>query len=263
MGVERSLNLPGQPFAPLPRDFQRSLAIAILILLSAAVLMVVGRRLAGALVDPLGPGILLLVGVVVASVAAGIRLSWRRRLAESPRRWPDWAILATTSLVVVALAIGLCLPGTSPLGMFFLCLLLGVEESWAWGRHIRQESVFEDVRPPVATRKSAISLPETESLPEDVTQQLTRSRAADGTDELSGWLRLAFAAGQRTGSLHVAFCPPFHGRPALEVEQFDGPEARIKTAQLLSYGVRLDLKLLAAAEEPTGVLLQFSARHPA
>jgi hypothetical protein len=95
---------------------------------------------------------------------------------------------------------------------------------------------------------------------EDVTQQLMRSRTADGTEELSGWLRPAFAAGQRTGSIHVAFCPPFAGTPELAVEQIGGPEARIKTAQLLPYGVRLDLKLAATADQPTTVLLQFSAR---
>ena len=98
---------------------------------------------------------------------------------------------------------------------------------------------------------------------EEVTQQLIRSRAADGTEVLSGWLRTFFAAGQRTGSVHVAICPPLDAVPEVAVEQIDGPEARIKTAQVLPYGVRLDLKLAAAAGEPTGVLLQFSAtaRH--
>ena len=88
------------------------------------------------------------------------------------------------------------------------------------------------------------------------------ARRPTGPNELSGWLRMPFAAGQRTGSMHVAFCPPFAATPELAVEQIDGPEVRIKTAQLLPYGARLDLKLAAAAEEPTAVLLQFSARTP-
>jgi hypothetical protein len=54
--------------------------------------------------------------------------------------------------------------------------------------------------------------------------------------------------------------PAFAARPELAVEQLEGPEARLKTAQLMSYGARLDLKLAAAAEEPTSVLVQFSAR---
>ena len=95
--------------------------------------------------------------------------------------------------------------------------------------------------------------------PEEVTQQLTRSTAADGTEELAGWLRIPFAAGQRTGSVHVAFCPPFARTPELSVEQIDGPEARLKTTQVLPYGARLDLKLHAASESPASVVLQFAA----
>jgi hypothetical protein len=97
---------------------------------------------------------------------------------------------------------------------------------------------------------------------DDVLQQLTHSRAADGAECVSGWLRMPVAAGQRTGSVHVGFCPPLRVAPEVAVEQIDGPEARIKTAQPFSYGVRLDLKLLAPAEESATVLLQFSARTP-
>ena len=83
---------------------------------------------------------------------------------------------------------------------------------------------------------------------------------ADGGEQLSGWLRAGFAAGQRTANVHVAFCPPFPKTPQLTVEQLDGPEVRIRTAQLLPHGLRLDLKLAVTAEKPLDVLLQFSAR---
>ena len=83
---------------------------------------------------------------------------------------------------------------------------------------------------------------------EQVVQQLTRTLAADGTETLSGLLRTTFIPAQRTANVHLAFCPPLahyariargaNGRPA-------GPI--IKTAQLLPYGARLDLKLVAAA----------------
>jgi len=110
--------------------------------------------------------------------------------------------------------------------------------------------------------------PPTMSLPsalpgEDVLQQLVRSRTADGNERLTGWLRIPFAAGQRTVSEHVAFCPPFDKTPQVTVEQLDGPAVRVKTAQLLPHGARLDLKLAAVAEEPDVVILQFSARSPA
>jgi hypothetical protein len=98
--------------------------------------------------------------------------------------------------------------------------------------------------------------------PAEVLQQLTRSQAADGTEELFGWIRLPFAVGQRTGCIHVAFCPPLCVTPEVTVEQIEGPDARIKTAQLLPYGARFDLKLAAAAESSTTVVLQFLARTP-
>jgi len=112
----------------------------------------------------------------------------------------------------------------------------------------------------------------TEDLPEglapawpdgNVLQQFVRSRGADGSEHLTGWLRIPFTAGQRTGSEHVAFCPPFEKTPHVTVEQLDGPAVRVKTAQLLPHGVRLDLKLATVAEEPDSVVLQFSARAQA
>ena len=94
---------------------------------------------------------------------------------------------------------------------------------------------------------------------EDVLQQLTLSQDAAGGQRLCGWLRLRLAAGQRSGVVHVAFCPPFSRTPELSLEQLDGPAARVRTAQLLPHGVRLDLKLAVAASSGGSVLLRFAA----
>ena len=95
---------------------------------------------------------------------------------------------------------------------------------------------------------------------DNVMQQLTLSQDAAGVQQLAGWLRVRLAAGQRSAAIHVAFCPPFSKTPELTAEQLDGPAARIRTAQLLPYGVRLDVKLAAAAAHPSNVLLRFAAR---
>jgi hypothetical protein len=92
---------------------------------------------------------------------------------------------------------------------------------------------------------------------------MSRRRAAGGTEEISGWLRVTFAAGQRTAAAHAAFCPPLGAMPDITFEQLDGPPARIKPGQVLPFGIRLDLKLSAAAEAPADVLLRFSARAKA
>jgi hypothetical protein len=259
----------------LPQNLHRCLAAAVLALLSAAALVLVARRLAGALTNPLEPVTLLVIGALVAAAAAAIRLGWFLPPAAGRPMRLDRAMMLLTSLAVAALAAGACLPGTSAIGTCLLCTLLGAEESWAWAVHLRRHRESPPARRAVrldaahaplargnrgvTSFRPAIDASEA-ALSEDITQQLTRSQAADGVDELSGWLRIAFPAGGRTGSIHVAFCPPFAATPELALEQLDGPEARIKTAQLMPYGARLDLKLAAAADGPTRVLLQFSAR---
>jgi len=92
----------------------------------------------------------------------------------------------------------------------------------------------------------------------DVVQQLTRSQAGD-RDVLSGWLRLEFAPGQRNAAAHVAFCPPFARLPLVEVAQLDGPSGRIKTAQVLPFGVRLEVKLGAVPDSAVQCVVRFTA----
>jgi hypothetical protein len=263
MGGFRSINLHDRPIAIPPPHLCRCWSAALLGLLGAAAMIVASRRLAGALTHPLEPASLLTAGLLVSASAAAIRLGWFFPPAGSASRRLDQAVMLLTSLSVLALGTGLCVRDTPAAGMFILCTVPAAEEIWAWAWHIRRSRPSPVPRPPslAPAPRAALPLdPGVAPLSEQVTQQLTRSQTADGTEELSGWLRMSFSAGRRTGSLHVAFCPPFAAVPELEVEQLDGPEARIKTAQLLPYGVRLDLKLSTAADEATTVLLQFSAR---
>ncbi|MBU4272478.1 MAG: hypothetical protein KKE86_01925 [Planctomycetes bacterium] len=269
ISAQRSLDRIGRGVGVSPAGINRAGAVVVLTLLAAAAATIAWRRLAGALVNPLEPAALLTAGALTAGAAAAVRAGW------PPRTLSRSALVAmlVTSLSAVVLLAALCLPGTPPAWVAGVGLLLAAEESWAWvgyfrcrrGRTRPEFSGRRHVGPewadkadvPSAAKRSIAAF---NAMPaEEVTQQLIRSRAADGTETLSGWLRTFFAAGQRTGSIHVAFCPPLDALPKVAVEQIDGPEARIRTAQALPYGVRLDLKLAVAAREPTGVLLQFSA----
>jgi hypothetical protein len=100
-----------------------------------------------------------------------------------------------------------------------------------------------------------------ETPPENVTQQFVRCHDAEGIDTLSGFVRVFFSVGQRTGNIHLAFCPSFAQTPELTVEQLEGPDARIKTSQLLPYGARLEIKLAGQVDRPASVLLQFVAHE--
>jgi hypothetical protein len=244
--------------------FCRLIAVAVLGPLSAAAAVVMARGMAGALQTPLQPTTLVTVGVLTAAAGVIVRLAWLVPLGANRIRRLDITVMAITAFAVASLCSGVCSPRSTPPEFSLLVrVVIVVEEGWAW------LWFFGNWRRNGSSRAKGPSLSpvcETKTpdpfVPAKVTQQLTRSETADGAEEFSGWLRLPFAPGQRTGSVHVAFCPPLRVTPEVEVEQIEGPEARIKAAQLLPYGARFDLKLVAAAEDPITVLLQFTARTP-
>ncbi len=234
-------------------------------LLIAAATVVLWRRLAGALLHPLEPGMLLGAGISAAAAAAAVHLGWPLSAARRWGVWPDRAIIVSTSLAVGGLVVGLWLPGTSLPPMLAVVAVLLVEAVGVWLWRSRRYALPK----PQATRQDAASgndlIHRGERLPKnppqlEVIQQLTRVRTADESEELRGWLRVPLAAGQRTASVHVAFCPPLAATPELLVEQIDGPESRLKTGQLLPYGARIDLRLATTAAEPAAVVLEFVAR---
>jgi hypothetical protein len=248
-------------------------ASAALMLAAAGVLL--WRRVAGFLTSPLPWPALLLLGVLVAAIAAAIRAAWRLRSPEGPLGPLDAVVAAVPSTAVLAAGLAVSLPGTSPVGLALLWGILIGEECWFWGpvswrRRLfrrRSSSNVRGVAPGSTPRETGhpitpIALPE-QPPAESVYQQLTRSRQSDGREVLAGWLRVPMAAGQRSANVHVAFCPPFARTPRVEVAQLDGPSARIKTVQVLPFGARFDLKLAAFSDEAAAVLLQFSAEAAA
>ncbi len=220
--------------------------------------IVAWRRLAGALTEPLPAALLLPVGVVAVTLAVAAR-----RWAVVLRQGRLMRLVPAVAIVVLGVALSLPQTGTAELLMFWLILIGG--ELWlGWpdkSRVSTQRQVLPKAPSFEAPNPAPIVSSDGEEMPADnVLQQLTRSQGADGSEQLAGWLRMPFGPGQRTASLHVAFCPPFDRRPEIDVAQCDGPTTRVKTTQVLPYGTRLDLKLAAAPEKPESVLLQFSAR---
>ena len=247
-------------------------------LLWCAALLIGWRWLAGALNTSLRPEVLVFVGALVAGTTAGVRILWNRLPAEDGSPRVDWLMALLPTAAVFALGLALSWPKTPvsgnprayAVGLVAFWLFLSAEELWAWKTAPRRRRPggrnARPLPPPgigVGERLSANGPPAVvagEVPGDDVLQQLTRSQAADGSDQLSGWLRAPFAADQRTATLHLAFCPQFAETPQLTVEQLDGPEMTRINKAVFSFGARLDLKLAAPAEGPLRVLLQFSAR---
>ncbi|MDZ7616574.1 MAG: hypothetical protein U1E05_06185 [Patescibacteria group bacterium] len=187
-------------------------------------------------------GLVGLWGIVLVEES----LAWHRF-----RAWPTWRLPSWSTLLRPRRHPTPPKPASPPR----LARLRGLADRWMlrWlPAEPRQGQVADGTatEPPLSAEAPAA----------DVVQQLTRRQLPDGVEELAGWLRVSFAPGQRTENVHLAFCPPFSAAPQLTIKQLDGPAARMKTAQLLPYGVRIDLKLSAPAEEHCRVSLEFLAK---
>lgn len=88
-------------------------------------------------------------------------------------------------------------------------------------------------------------------LPGRFRQRFTRYAGRAGDDRLRGRINVAVGAGARLAHGHVGFCPAFAATPAVEVStDYDGVEATVAAAEVLPWGVRVEVRLAEPAEEP-------------
>jgi hypothetical protein len=97
---------------------------------------------------------------------------------------------------------------------------------------------------------------------EQLLQQLTRCRTADGSDVIRGTLVAEFAPGQRTATLYVAFCPPFERLPQIEAEIDEADLATIKLTQVLHNGAQLEVRLSRASTLRQAIAIELYAAQP-
>jgi hypothetical protein len=216
----------------------RAALVTVTALAPLMVLVLFARRLAGGL-EPLPSGLLVMVGVSSACLMAAWRFAWQRfASSEAGRRLATWwppALLAV-------LALSLSVPGTPPLALVVFWLLLAGEEIAA-GMSRRAAAT--------PRRTEAAVLPQESELPADVSQQITRT-IHYGVETLIVLLRVSFAAGQQTETVHVAFCPPLVGVATAKYERLRGVECEVKITSVETYGARLEAKrrgALQAADE--------------
>ena len=227
-------------------------AATLMSLLGMAATMLVWRRLAGALLEPLGLAELAVLASVLAAAGFSIRSlgknSFGNRATENP--WPARLIRLAPTAAICTVGFALSLPGTSAAGLAVFWSLIVAAETYCLVPH-RPRRLSQTVAKDVATT------PRTDSV---ITQRLVRTITRDGEETIAGTLQANLEAGQRTATVHVAFCPPFAALPDIEFEQTGGPAGNIKAVQLLPHGARFDIKLSKKFDEPTGVSLSFRAR---
>ena len=250
----------------LRKDLLTALLASGLAAFAVVVLLLLARRMTGALVQPLGG--FSLVGIVGLGLllAVGWRLGWQARGSHATSR-----ALVALALPGIALFLLLCvlsLPGTANWALMLTWLaFLSVEAAWWWAAYSSQQPIApsRSVLPTADVVAERTARPVIEhdqgSLPENVFQQITRFREAD-QERVAVILRIPFAAGQRTAVAHVAFCPPLCGVPELATEVIEGPSATVAITNPQSFGARLEVRLDEAAEEACTVVVEAEGCAP-
>jgi hypothetical protein len=251
---------------------RRSCAIVVTALVVLAAVLLVSRRIAGALSEHLPLATLAAMGIVTVLATVSVR----RLNNQVAIRW-----MLSVALVLIALAVSL--PGSSSLGLATLWLLVIGEEVWAWRarrerpvkridvawRHSSLSDLPHNVNEPQASKIVGIvpiESPTIESVAANwsdaaATQHLKYFRSTGSVQSVEGWLRAEFVSGQRTAVVHVAFCPAFSRTPQVESEPLDGPDCEIHPTLTLPWGIRWEVKLSRAANQPTSVVLGFYANE--
>jgi hypothetical protein len=257
---------------------RRGLLVSLCALLVLVAVLILWRRLAGQLQQPLPAGVLLLCGVAFAGLAGVIRLLWMRCRLNSLRM----TALVLPGIALLLIAASLSLPGHGFLAVAAFWAIIAVEEAASIGLFYRRTFVpaAPKARRDIASPRSEQDDEEDhdEEQPErhvrfdppqkpaphfpaaDVYQQTTRGRGDEGSDVMSGYARADFVAGQRFAAVHLAFCPPFAREPSISADQVDGPPVRIKPTQRAAFGARLELKLDKIPSEATSVVIEFVAQ---
>ncbi len=254
-----------------------SLATGGTALLATAALVACGVRLAWPETQPLPAGAALSIALLTAAWCASIRAAW---LAASPQQFGTKlhgliAAVPCGSAILIARAVTF-----HPVSEFATFLLwfatfaqegitlslfistLGSDTISQWFNRAANAAATSPIAPPPLKPVVPTPLPEDATpadqeiedesfgLADNVSQQLTRAIEAD-QEQIHGLVRATFTAGQRHAYLHIGFCPPLPSVPHVELHQLEGPEVQIKPGQVLTSGVRFDLKLREAPAEMT------------
>ena len=229
------------------------------------------RRFLGGLQSAPGLPTLVAVGFLLAALSSvvhcGAQLLWGKNSA---------AYRAAQGLLPLSLAVAvfsISLPGSSFFAVLFVSLILGCEELFwlvrpallrpalhrdgAEDRPAYRDSPSEKV---VRTEKDFMTVNEFHAdFPPEVSRRIERTVGPAGEDICWGQIRSQFLPGQRTAAIHLEFCPPFQRSPVLHVEQVEGPDATVKTTQILPYGARLEVRLAHSGSEFFETRIEFSA----
>lgn len=219
------------------------------------------RRLAGGFVDPSSAAAWLVVAVGVALVAlsdasaslgtgggrapllARVGLACGVIAVALPPRAGDWTTWLALAVALVAVTAPRAARGTS-------------------GRRRREVRAVVPATRPVSSPEP--NGPRGPAVPGGrLLQRLERFEHPPGVDCVRGRVQVEIPAGAKAAHGHVGFCPAFSQTPSVTVTtDYDGVEAVVSAAELLPWGVRVEVRLAEPAEETLEIPVDVTAQAP-
>ncbi len=260
------------------RELPPAAAAVAATLAAAAGSLLLVRRLGHAFPQP--PGATAVAAVCGAGVLI-VMLVDRIRHQGGP---PFPAVLARLGLVLGVVAVALPPGSTAPLSLFVSGAAILTAGAAALAPLVRRRSRRLGERPTAGTAvgdtravsPAAAGRPQGEAaepsgeivpgdgVPGDIVQRFERRGLADGGEQVDAMVRVTVPRGARLGWAHVGFCPPFPATPVVEVATgYDGVEAIVSAAEVLPWGVRVEVRLDEPAEETIAVPVELAARTAA
>lgn len=227
-----------------------ALVFGVLTTLYAVSLLLIARRMMGALTTELAWPALLVSALATFVIIAGTRIIWRRAFPEATigDQWIGWG----ASLTLVLLAAGLSFPGHQQRDWLIWLPLLICDQ-------ILRRAFFG------SKNLAALEIPFAQTsaarLSGDHLQQIVRVRDTDGHETIHAILRADFQTSQRNATVYVGFCPPLARMPKITIELSAGPAADFKIVQAFAHGARIDVRLAQIAMEPVSVVLNLIAKE--
>lgn len=222
---------------------------------SGAVL--VARRLAVPAAEPLPAAVTLGVAIVGAALVAGSDVAGRC----GPRQ--AWTAVATRVGLVLAL---LAVAAPFRAGSWLDATAFAVAFAIAAGAVVRRPAPAAGPRHGHAPQRPQVSdrrLRGGRRFSGHLRQRFARYDTRSGTDCLRGRINIELDAGARTAHGHVGFCPAFPLTPTVTTTtDYDGVEASVTAAEVLPWGVRVEVRLAEPAEEPLEIPVDLVVRCP-
>jgi hypothetical protein len=257
------LEAEGEYLSP---QVMRALVVGGLVVLYAVALLLVARRMMGALTEELAGPVVVATALLSFALVSGLRVLWWRTFSEpeivdslspnlspnpSPeyrgggfqKAWIGWGASLTLVLIVGAISFP---RGGSQQWMIWLPVLAA--DQWLRWR------MFAEKPPAEQMGAKAIQL----QTAGDAWQQVVRTRDVAGVETVTAALRADFVEGQRSATVYVGFCPPLNRVPEISLAPLEGAEAKI--VQAFPHGARIDVRLAQAAREAMSVSLNVVAR---